>query len=505
MRYTFFILVLILQANFLKSQDDIKISTNTIFNGENSLAANPKDQKNLVCAWMTTTQSVPVKINIATSFSLDGGLSWSAPYLLPRRNINRTQADPTVIFDPDGNVWLGYIDYRSQRDSGEVYVVKSSDKGSSWMAPVKVIDVFASADKPVDRPWLTYNEKQKQLVVVTKSLSDAPKPHKTWMITSPATGSLSFGTPVWIDDSIPIGNLLSSMAVPACDANGNIYAIYLSYTISQSVYPRLILAKSNNGGASFTYRVMQVFPTNAAFPKSDSLYQYSYHIAVNPVNQNELTAVCSDYRYGDEDVLLTKSTDGGNTWSAFQRLNDDTPNNGKGQDMCWGGYNKNGIYASAWRDRRNETDGQLSKYQVDAGYFQNTWKNDSVSAARGSLYTPVDGNDFLGIAVSDSFINCTWADARSGINEIYFNRIKLKTVSGLKGNQKEAMRIIPNPVHEYILLDKSETGEVRVFDVNGNLMLKQDCDGKLDIRALPVGSYILTMKSGSARFVKAAQ
>jgi hypothetical protein len=125
-----------------------------------------------------------------------------------------------------------------------------------------------------------------------------------------------------------------------------------------------------------------------------------------------------DARDGDPDVWSCTSADGGHTWSLPQRVNDDPAGDGAHQDMCWGAWSPGGAYVLAWRDRRGQTGGQLAPFRIYAARSLDGGVTFQPNVAISQTASPVvnfsKGDDFLGIAASDTAAFATWADARNG-------------------------------------------------------------------------------------------
>ena len=483
---------------------DIPVNPNLVWNGENSLAVNPADSNNLVVAWMKLTG---LRVSIAVSASFDGGSTWSTPVNQPHFYVNSTSADPTICFRNDGTVFLAYIDYHLNHDTGAVYVTQSADGGLTWSPPVEVINGFATADWPVDRPWLVVDNSasatQGTLHLVSKSVKDAPFPHAIWHVASTDSGA-TWSAPELVDDSIPIGPGSSSMAVPAVGPDGTFYVLYLSYNPIQFLQARYVLAKKTGAAAGFTYSTVTTLPLASFFPATDSLYQYSYHVAANPADSLNLLVVWTDYRNGDPDIFSVRSADGGATWSPALRVNDDTVGNGAGQDMCWAAFSTGGRYAAAWRDRRNGGAGQNADYRIfgaasfDGGLTFTA--SGAVGAQGGPLFIPVDGNDFLGVSATEGKIIATWTDQRNTRNQLYFNFLSMVSlVTGVASPllPVSRLKLFPNPSScGYVETGCDGLQRILICDVTGRTLRSIDIGAgqvrcRITTAGLTAGVYLL--------------
>src|ERR1700751_2523099 len=141
--------------NLAAQVQNINISNSFYFDGEPYLAVNPANHKNMVIAWMGLTITSGVKISIKTKASFDGGLTWGSLNVKPHMSSTWGSADVSMAFRKDGTLFLSYIDYNAAKDSGGVFITKSTNGGVAWSTPVKVIDLHEDpTKKPLDRPWL---------------------------------------------------------------------------------------------------------------------------------------------------------------------------------------------------------------------------------------------------------------------------------------------------------------------------------------------------------------
>ena len=493
-------------------QNDIPVNPNLTWNGEVSLAVNPVNRENLVAAWMKATGLFTV--SIAISASTDKGLTWSSPVNMPHFSSSYTSADQTLIVSGNGTFYFAYIDYnRITQADGGVYVTRSTDGGITWNTPSLAIDAASAPDIPIDRPWLAIDNSngpyQGSLYLVTKSIKEATATHHIWLVRSTDSG-LTWDAPRILDDPLPVGATANTMGVPCVSSSGILYVSYLSFDISQSLHVRDVFIRSADGGQTFTNGIISELPFNSAIPPEDSLFQYSYHIAANPTDSNNLVHIITDRRDGDWDIWYNVSLDGGTTWSATARLNDGPIGNGIGQDMCWGGFSPQGVYAALWRDRRDGVTGQTSPYRIygasslDKG--QTFSSNFALSKTLAPLFQPVSGNDFLGAFVSDSTVFGIWSDARTGQNQEFLNFHSITAASGT-GMREEQFnpRIIPSLIHSSFadinpaFLKNNLPFQIQIYDLPGQCIIRQQNKNRIEFSDLPHGMYVVEFVCGDKR------
>ena len=168
-------------------------------------------------------------------------------------------------------------------------------------------------------------------------------------------------------------------------------------------------------------------------------------IAVSPTNPNTVYAVwhdgrwestytsCSSSQADHSDVAFSRTTDGGLTWSAPVRINDDAMGNGADQFMPTIAVAGNGTIGVSFYDRRYDPDHKL----YDLSYTESTdggvtWSaNQRVSdvSSNPDYVQDVKGIDDLGyrkgLAYGPNFAIASWLDTRAEMvrsGEFYIDR-----------------------------------------------------------------------------------
>lgn len=472
-------------VSLFSNAQNINISNSPYWDGECYLAVNPQNPKHLVSAWMYFSLT-NLKNAIATRSSFDGGKTWSHLQILPHVYSSFTCADPSIYFGKDSCVYLAYIDLSGlhSNDSGYDMVARSINGGITWKTPVKAIAWNAQANLPIDRPWIAADRSNGpysgRVYLTSQNAYFASQPHHPWFTYSTDSGS-TWSPIKKLDDSIPNGTITDATAFVTMAANGTLYGAYFSYYIPYSAYPRLILVKSYNGGATFTTHAAFNYTAADATPAADSLLKDGICISSNPTDTSNLIIIEPSNHFGEPDIISYNSHDAGMTWNGPIRVNDDPVGAyDTAHDLTWGSFASNGMYGLIWRDRRHTNKGDTVPFQIYG----------STSVNGGNSYTPnflisdtispfIDlerGDDFLGCAVTDSAVYALWSDMRTGKENTFFNATPLSNISmgifSVSDNSTIKVDAYPNPFHtETTIVIQSSTPlqncKLEIFSIDG--------------------------------------
>lgn len=482
------------------------LSGGLIFEGEPFLAVNPNNPQHLVVAWMGFVLGQPLSIKTKVSFT--GGQIWSDAVPLPHLGTQWHSADPSLAFDPAGNVYACYIDYRESPDSGAVYVIKSTDGGLHWGVPMPAIGAYADgAKRPIDRPWLAIDNSAGphagNMYITTKPAPWVPAPNRPYFVRS-TDGGASWSPFRYADTTgYLVGNFIQApMAVPAVAADGNLHIAYPSWVLSQNLLPGFYLASSSDGGATFQRRPLYF----AAASTSDTLAKGGYWLVANPANPDHLALVFPFKINGDLDIYLLETTNGGNSWNPPVRVNDDPIGNGKMQDLVWGDFDADGDLALAWRDRRNAPDaGYATASEIwaavrwkDSTAFSPNFRISDVAAPYNAILAEA-GNDFMGVNLVQDTLLAVWGDVRNGRLNIWFDKRSARTnmSTGLQTLVDEPapdIRLLPNPTTGIFQVSGEGVLEITVFDPAGKEIIRQQAPN-IDLGSRPAGTYIAYIRT----------
>ncbi|MGB3949165.1 MAG: exo-alpha-sialidase [Bacteroidia bacterium] len=512
MKKLFLVALLLLSINILKSQEQ-NISNGTIFEGEPYIAINPANTQNIVVAWMGYVYNNGSGLTIKVKSSFDGGNNWSSTLFMPHVVSTYKSADPSLAFDNNGNLFLSYIDYRENPDSGGVYLLKSTNGGLSWGNPIKMIDMYADGNKlPIDRPWLVINPSGDKLFLTTKPAPWIAAPNRPYFLSSADSGQT--WTPWrYIDTTnFLVGSLITQpMAAPTC--SGNLFqTIYPSYLTSQSVYPRYIIASTSDNGLHFTYNTV----INILSAANNDSAKLGYRLIHNPANTNHLAFIYPGGTSGDIDIMMTESTNGGANWSTPIRINDDNTNNGKMQDMIWADFDTDGDIIITWRDRRSATGNgyaQASEFYAayrshDSTQFSPNFKLSNLVNFNTILLEK--GNDFMSTELLNDTLYSVYGTTKDGSLDIWF--LKTSAITGISTSIKslehkqETIFVSPNPSSgNFLITAPNNIQNITIINVKGETVhtgIYNSNNIAIDLKNKPNGMYNLVIKTNSSTYTR---
>jgi hypothetical protein len=379
---------------------------------ETAIVVSPADPHNLFAAWIDDRAG---RVAIGHAYSLDGGLTWTdSVYDDPRADI---LYDPSVAADSLGNFYLAVgIDFLPAGSGSAALLLKSTDGGATLGPPVTIGPIF-------DKPFMAVDRPSNVVYVIGNAPNDRGKSGTS--ITRSTDGGATFSPLVQISQ-----RTAGAPNTPAFGNNGEIYVSWPFFAGGQSV--KVMFNRSLDGGATWLGRDTQV----AAFKLSTTLLNGN-------IRAVPLTTVAVDRGMGpfrgriyivwnqpgtgtSRDVVLSSSSDGGNTWSATVRVNDDAT--ASDQFLSWVNVDQAGRVNVTFLDRRDDPGNvNFSLYRavsVDGGA---TFQSNTRISDGG--FPPVAGNAFVGdynaADIGGGMLHMIWADARNGSLDVFTEAVSV--------------------------------------------------------------------------------
>ncbi len=360
----------------------------------------------------------------------NGGATWFGSDTLNGAPITNHGGDPGPTIDKNGNIIMTHLGYST---SG-MFANYSTNNGLNWSSTYTIqsgsVDKnFAGTD---DAPTSPYYGRS-YCVYTTWGSGYPPR------ISYTTNGGVSWSTPT---DIIPAASGRVSRAEDLrVGPNGEVYVTWTP-TVSSSPEDQCAFAKSTNGGVTFT-------GTHNAFAMS-GLMVFGTGFTPYGIRMNSFPRIDVDRSGGprngwiyilvsqknlapagtDPDIVLHRSTDGGTTWSAGIRVNQDPLNNGKYQFFNAIRVDEYGGINCVYYDNRNTAPDSAEVFvarSIDGG---NTWTEYNVSGHRFKP-KPISGlasgyaGDYIGICSGNNKVWPFWMDDVTGVYQAWTASIDL--------------------------------------------------------------------------------
>lgn len=398
-----------------------------------SILHNPKHASHLVLTYRVDRPDYSAVLQ----HSEDNGKDWTATELpLPNgtRLCSATTAGkpcpfaPDIAFDRTGKLYVIYVNLVGAGNGPEnLWISTSTDNGKTLGQPVRIAggmgEIFQSRlaiapDGTIHITWLQGGE--------TGNLSLLGK--NPIVAVRSTDGGKTWTQPVVISDS---GRDRVAVAAPAVDAKGRITVVYEDFKGDRRDFENLegpvfddpfalVMTRSIDGGQTWSRGVE--FESGVVPTRRFLVYLPPFPgLAVAP--DGTIYAAWFDGRNGDEDVFLKKSSDGGATWSAPIRVNDNPVKDGTSQYMPRVAVNESGRVDVAFYDRRRDarnvmTDVELATSTDGAKTFTNRRVSSvSFDSRIGPIVSELHGADFgtrLGLDSFGDHAVAAWTDTREG-------------------------------------------------------------------------------------------
>jgi hypothetical protein len=446
----------------------IQVNVNTFGNdvvndaaNEPSLVVSPFDHSQMVIGWRQFNNIGSNFREAGFGYTSNAGATWTTGKI----QAGTFRSDPVLGVDSNGN-----IQYNSLNGSLQVTIFSSATGGSSWTA-----GVFAYGG---DKQWMAIDPAMNNFY---QAWSIASNPYAPNTFDKSINDGASFMAPSQIPDA-PIWGTLD------VDLDNNLYLV--GWATSGGQFTNIAVSKSIN--AKNQDASVPTFTTtpvnlggflNTGGPNPAGLLGQLW-IAVDKSNgpRRGWVYVLSSVETPTDpmDIHFIRSTDGGATWSAPVRVNNDTPGNRAYQWFGTMSVAPNGRIDAVWNDTRGSADSTISAlYYSSSSDGGTTWSpNVQVTPTWSSVIgwpNQQKIGDYYDTSSDDTGVDVAYAATFNGGQDVYYLRIPASLVGVGTPQSSAPLRLenSPNPFAgtTTIRFDAPTAGaqvRVEVFDLAGH-------------------------------------
>ncbi|NWG09012.1 MAG: exo-alpha-sialidase [Nitrososphaerales archaeon] len=319
----------------------------------------------------------------------------------------------------------------------DIRVWKSTDGGLTFDASVVVAEGSRSVFH--DKPWITVDSSldsdyEGNVYVSWTRLTFGKGTEYTEIVLSRSTdGGQTWSDPISISPKFDSLSRLVQGSMPAVGPDGTVYVAYYDSLDDGWLLGdfSLMMVKSTDGGETFSIPVVMATMPEIGYDLPPTFFRAWASmfpmIAVDSIDSDYVYAVFAAYDpIFVEDIYLTRSDDGGETWDSPVLVNDDdTPNSQFFPNIA---VTPDGRIHMIWGDRRDDPDNYLYNVYYDSvpftGPFVDGLGTDELITTVSSDPTIQDiyfMGDYFDLAqTSDDEVFAVWTDMRNdGDQDIY--------------------------------------------------------------------------------------
>lgn len=390
--------------------------------------------------------------------SQDGGQTWPLDKQLQVPGMPAdipNQSDPVTMARDDGRIYVVCLGHGNGHG---LFITWSDDGGDTWQDPAVQITYNETPGNLDDKEWLAID-------------NNPASPHYHNMYVAWATGGILFKR------SIDEGQTWSSYVnltpggdteypYPVVGSDGTLYVFYMDgwgYCVDGWIR----YVKSIDGGVTFTgpYSVVATSQPCSPIHGSSGYDQWRFFsiitAATDPNDPDNLWVAWTDDNdvlYGKTNVLYVRSTDGGTTWSAPERLSHDDPAAYVDHITPVFAIGSDSRLHAFWLDRRDDPSNILFHgYHTSTADGGETWEPDTrVSDEPFDLnvgFPPPAGynaaGDYWGLDVvgvgQGQIVMAAWNTTVLGEQDIFVSRGVMTTTNPvtLTGQVSDASILLP--------------------------------------------------------------
>jgi hypothetical protein len=284
---------------------------------EPHVAIDPRREATLLAGYQEARFASGGARALTAALSTDGGRTWRETLLpgLTRATGGGFEraSDPWVAFGADGRAYFASLAFDASGRRNGIFVSASEDGGATWRDPVAVHLESANFD---DKEAIAVDSRDDSPFrgrVYVGWDTVLPDGRQILRVAHSADGGASFSAPADVD---PTGANVG--ALPLVGPGGVVYVVWTHFASRDQAW--IAAARSPDGGVTWSspVRVADLVLAEVAEMRTGSILP----AAAVDGRSGALYVAWQDGRIGAAQILLARSLDGGETWSAPRRVSD---------------------------------------------------------------------------------------------------------------------------------------------------------------------------------------
>jgi hypothetical protein len=456
---------------------------------EPSIAVDPTNHDRMVIGWRQFDTIASNFREAGVGYSTDGGATWKAGKINPFV----FRSDPVLGVDATGKFF-----YNSLLGNLTTQVFPSVDGGATWGA-----STYAYGG---DKQWMAIDQTGGASDgFIHQAWSPAGNPNPSQTYNRSIDGGASYSAPSTL---APFPLFWGTLDVAS---DGTLYVVGTEG--SANLVAKSVNAKNGAVTPTFTYSFVNLgglmFPPGAPNSPNPAGLLGQLWIGVDKSNGPRagwIYVLASIVTANDPlDVMFARSTDGGQTWSAPVRVNDDPAGNGAWQWFSTMSVAPDGRIEAVWNDSRTTGTSTMTalfySYSHDGGV---TWStNEQVSPVWNSLVgfpNQAKIGDYYHMVSDDEGADLAWSATFNGGQDVYYVRIPRQNPVAVNPETQRRFALHPGQPNPF---RTSTTLRFEVPPSGGDVKLEVvDVGGRrvttLEERWLPGGTHAARWDGGDA-------
>ncbi|HUP69521.1 MAG TPA: sialidase family protein [Acidimicrobiales bacterium] len=430
------------------------------------LAVHPRHPKVMA---MATRVDAP-DFSCGLQLSADGGRGWAPAIPVPKLPPGAEKCyGPEVAFDRQGVLHFLFVGLAEETNVPMgVFLASSRDAGRTFGTTRQVLGPFSFGVRlMVDRSIGKQGRMHVVWLAASKEpgLGSLPPPPNPLRATRSDDGGRTWSRPVQVSD--PERRMVLAPAV-ALGRDHAVHVLYYDLGDDARDYHglegptwdqpwSLVASTSNDGGRSFGKGV--VVDAGVVPPERVMLVFTMPPASIAADGSGRVYVAWHDARNGDWDAFARRSADGGRTWAASTRLNDDALRNGRHQYQPRLAAAPDGRVDAVFYDRRRDATNLRNdvaySYSLDGGrrFSPNRILTSRSSDTRiGQRYIGpaatglVDFGARLGLLSQDASAVAAWTDTRNSRQplqqDVFTTVVRLSGTGATNGSGRSGVAVV---------------------------------------------------------------